>query len=73
MNADCIAAAMLFHMTSNSSGYFENVWMWTADHDLDAPGTLSAAASQINVISARGALIESQGTIVLNSLQRDIY
>lgn len=62
VNTDCIAAAMLFHMTPTSSGYFENVWMWTADHDLDSPGSLSAAASQINVFSARRALIESQGS-----------
>ncbi|KAI4721963.1 pectin lyase-like protein [Aureobasidium sp. EXF-10727] len=61
VNDDCIAASMLFHMTPSSSGYFENVWMWTADHDLDSPGSLTAAQSQINVISARGALIESQG------------
>ncbi|GAB7356620.1 hypothetical protein MBLNU459_g7342t1 [Dothideomycetes sp. NU459] len=61
VNTSCIAAAMLFHMTPRSSGYFENVWMWTADHDLDAPNGLSAAASQISIVSTRGALIESQG------------
>ena len=64
INADCIAAAMLLHMTTASSGYFENVWMWTADHDLDASGSLSTAESQISVISARGALIESQGSLL---------
>lgn len=26
---------MLLHITTNSSGYFENVWAWVADHDLD--------------------------------------
>lgn len=25
---DCIAASMLFHVTSRGSGYFENVWVW---------------------------------------------
>ena len=26
----CIAASLLFHITSEASGYFENVWLWTA-------------------------------------------
>jgi len=28
---DCIAASLLFHVKSEASGYFENVWVWTAD------------------------------------------
>ena len=31
VNDDCIAASLLFHVTSSGSGYFENVWVWTAD------------------------------------------
>ena len=27
----CIAASLLFHVTSEASGYFGNVWVWTAD------------------------------------------
>ena len=27
----CIAASLLFHVTAKGSGYFENVWVWTAD------------------------------------------
>jgi hypothetical protein len=34
----------------------ENIWIWTADHDMDTP-----AQTQINVYSGRGLLIESQG------------
>jgi hypothetical protein len=30
-NEKCIAASLLFHVTSKGSGYFENVWVWTAD------------------------------------------
>jgi hypothetical protein len=30
-NEKCIAASLLFHVTSKASGYFENVWVWTAD------------------------------------------
>lgn len=30
-NEKCIAASLLFHVTAKASGYFENVWVWTAD------------------------------------------
>lgn len=32
VNDDCIAAAMLVHITSKASAYFENTWFWVADH-----------------------------------------
>ncbi len=35
VNKKCMAAFMLMHMTKQSSGYFDNVWLWVADHDLD--------------------------------------
>ncbi|KAB5582896.1 exo-1,3-beta-D-glucanase [Coniochaeta sp. 2T2.1] len=62
-NENCIAASLLFHITSKASGYFENTWVWTADHDndmnmCDVPDT---TANQISVYTGRGALIESQG------------
>lgn len=25
------------HITDSSSAYMENVWLWTADHDIDDP------------------------------------
>ncbi|KUJ14026.1 pectin lyase-like protein [Mollisia scopiformis] len=71
VNKNCMAATMLMHVTSEASGYFENVWAWTADHDLDNP--LNAAATEsdegiplnvetdISIYSGRGILIESQG------------
>ena len=31
VNKNCMAASMLMHVTSKSSGYFENVWAWVAD------------------------------------------
>ncbi len=49
---------MLLHLASKSSGYFENVWGWVADHDLDQTPN---ADSRIAVYSARGILIKSQG------------
>lgn len=32
---ECVGAHTLLHLTPSSSGYFENVWAWTADHDLE--------------------------------------
>ncbi|KAK4181199.1 family 55 putative glycoside hydrolase [Triangularia setosa] len=31
----CLCASMLLHVTAQISGYFENVWVWVADHDND--------------------------------------
>lgn len=36
VNKDCIAAYLTMHVTKSATGlYLENVWLWTADHDLD--------------------------------------
>ncbi|KAJ5461211.1 uncharacterized protein N7458_002763 [Penicillium daleae] len=63
INIDCIAASMLLHLTEKSSGYFENLWVWTADHDLDEPvgSANTTTASQLNIFTGRGVLVESQG------------
>jgi glucan 1,3-beta-glucosidase len=64
VNRDCMAAFLLFHVTKDASGYFENVWIWTADHDMDVPvpgGIETTEDAQINVYTARGLLVESQG------------
>ncbi|KAJ5211726.1 uncharacterized protein N7498_003372, partial [Penicillium cinerascens] len=63
INTDCIAASMLLHLTKQSSGYFENLWVWTADHDLDEPvgSANTTTASQLNIFTGRGVLVESQG------------
>ena len=52
----CIGAFLMFHVTSSGNGYFENVWAWSADHDMDDPNE-----TQINVFTGRGTLIESPG------------
>jgi hypothetical protein len=44
------------NLTPQSSAYLENVWAWTAAHDMD-----TSARTQINVYIGRGILIESQG------------
>ena len=54
-NSACMGAFMSMHITKSASGlYMENVWLWTADHDLDA------AFTNITVYSGRGLLVESE-------------
>ncbi|KUJ06906.1 pectin lyase-like protein [Mollisia scopiformis] len=48
----CKAAFLLLHLTPTTSVYIEDMWGWTADHDLDGDYT-----QQIS--TGRGALIES--------------
>ncbi|CAF9932953.1 MAG: hypothetical protein HETSPECPRED_008499 [Heterodermia speciosa] len=58
VNRRCIAAFMAMHITKPAAGiYLENVWLWTADHDLDDP---SGQNTQITIYTGRGLLIESQ-------------
>ncbi|KAL5617780.1 hypothetical protein FOVSG1_000002 [Fusarium oxysporum f. sp. vasinfectum] len=56
VNPNCVAASLMLHLTPDSSGYFENVWMWTADHDFD-----TADQTQVDIYVGRGMLIESKG------------
>ncbi|KAJ9477329.1 Glycoside hydrolase [Pseudozyma hubeiensis] len=59
LSNDCRASFLNLHLTSNSSAYMENTWIWTADHDLDY-----GDRAQINLLSGRGVLIESaQGPV----------
>jgi glucan 1,3-beta-glucosidase len=51
----CIGAHTLLHVTTTGSGYFENVWAWTADHDLDN----NVQQGQVSLYTGRGVLIES--------------
>ncbi|KAG2176475.1 hypothetical protein INT43_005715 [Umbelopsis isabellina] len=50
--ATCEGAYMLLQLTASSSAYLENIWAWTADHDLDG-------SSQVSIYTGRGILIES--------------
>ncbi|KAL7912414.1 pectate lyase superfamily domain-containing protein, partial [Trichoderma velutinum] len=70
-NTKCMAASMMLHVTKSASGYFENIWAWVADHDLDDPANADATESNdgipenvktdISVYGARGILVESNG------------
>ncbi|KKF95518.1 Glucan 1 3-beta-glucosidase [Ceratocystis platani] len=53
-NPECIGTFLLFHLTKTASAYFENIWFWVADHELDLTDH-----SQINIYNGRGILIES--------------
>ncbi|KAK4954126.1 hypothetical protein LTR28_006275 [Elasticomyces elasticus] len=46
---------MSVHVTKSAAGlYFENVWLWVADHDVEDP-----ALTQITIYAGRGLLVES--------------
>lgn len=51
--SQCMAAYLMVHLTDSSSAYIENLWSWTADHNLDG-------GSGYTVISTgRGILVEA--------------
>jgi hypothetical protein len=62
-NDQCIAATLMFRVTKQASGYFENVWAWVADHDNDDSlyNNPDPMGNQVSIYGARGMLIESQG------------
>ncbi|KAH7311222.1 pectate lyase superfamily protein-domain-containing protein [Stachybotrys elegans] len=62
-NVECIAASLMFRVTKQANGYFENVWAWVSDHDNDKSiyNVPDSSSTQISIFGARGMLIESQG------------
>ncbi|KAJ0425988.1 pectate lyase superfamily protein-domain-containing protein [Aspergillus carlsbadensis] len=59
--SSCQAASLMLHLTPEASGYFENMWLWVADHMIDDPDLNDAYNNmeQLSVYVARGMLIES--------------
>ena len=59
-SSSCMGAFMSMRITESATGlYMENVWLWTADHDLDS--TLPKYAdTNITVYTGRGLYIESR-------------
>ncbi|TVY17266.1 Glucan 1,3-beta-glucosidase [Lachnellula arida] len=51
--SNCKAAFLMMHLTETSSAYLENVWGWTADHDLDGGPSVSAAPGRGLLVSAK--------------------
>ncbi|RDA88218.1 hypothetical protein CP532_0368 [Ophiocordyceps camponoti-leonardi (nom. inval.)] len=35
VNSGCHAGSLMMHITPRASGYFENMWLWVADHMID--------------------------------------
>ena len=59
LNKACMAAFLSLHVPAGVHDvYFENSWLWVADHDAD-----NAALTQITVYAGRGVLLE--GTSLL--------
>lgn len=59
---NCKVASLLMHITSLASGYFDNMWLWVADHMIDDPDLKDRGneMTQISLYSARGLLVESK-------------
>lgn len=56
VSTKCQAAYMSMHITKPArNAYLENVWLWTADHDLD-----DGQDTRISVYTGRGLLVEGQ-------------
>ncbi|KAL8305540.1 hypothetical protein RB600_008430 [Gaeumannomyces tritici] len=57
----CKGGSMMMHITPSGSGYFENAWLWVADHDLDDPDWDDDInkMTQTSIYVARGMLVES--------------
>jgi len=64
----CTGAWGLMHITATGSVYMENVWGWTADHDIDE-------GPQINVYNGRGLLVQSQGPVWMygTAMEHNVY
>ena len=55
VNLNCIAGFMSMHVTSSATNlYMENIWLWTADHDIEDP-----TLRQITIYNGRGLYVES--------------
>jgi hypothetical protein len=56
LNQNCISGYLQFQITANSAGlYLENVWLWTADHDVE-----DNQLRQITIYTGRGLLDQSK-------------
>ena len=55
VNTNCIAGYMTMYITASAAGlYMENVWLWTADHDID-----DQSNRQLTIYNGRGLYIAS--------------
>ncbi|KAH6845713.1 pectate lyase superfamily protein-domain-containing protein [Chaetomium sp. MPI-CAGE-AT-0009] len=63
----CNAASLMMHLKPGASGYFENMWLWVADHMIDDPDLEDANNTMVqnSVYAARGFLVESTAPVWL--------
>lgn len=60
VTANCLAAYMSMRITASGTGaYLENVWLWTADHDLD-----DNRSTRVSVYTGRGLLVEASNVFL---------
>jgi len=60
VNNNCIATFLTMHVTPSATGlYMENVWLWTADHDVE-----DANLTQITIYTGRGLYVESDDGVL---------
>ncbi|EJD43666.1 pectin lyase-like protein, partial [Auricularia subglabra TFB-10046 SS5] len=57
---ECTDAFLGLHITQKASAYFERLWVWLADHDIDHNDS-----TQISIFSGRGIYSESAGPVWL--------
>ncbi|KAI5862531.1 hypothetical protein GGS23DRAFT_597332 [Durotheca rogersii] len=50
INPDCHGASLTTHIASKASGYFDNVWLWVADYDIDDPDLNGANNTMISTL-----------------------
>ena len=68
IDSRCIGAYMSMHVTKSAANlYLENVWLWTADHDLEDP-----KSTRITVYAGRGLLVDSLAGKLWLSVVSDI-
>ncbi|OBT90432.1 hypothetical protein VE02_00765 [Pseudogymnoascus sp. 03VT05] len=59
----CKAAFLAVHLTKNSSSYFQNLWAWTADHNVDGgPNQIIATGRGVLVEATKGTWLVSSGS-----------
>ncbi|KHN97088.1 glucan 1,3-beta-glucosidase GLUC78 precursor [Metarhizium album ARSEF 1941] len=59
-NRECMGAFLLVHVTAGASPYFENTWLWVADHELDRPDH-----NQLSIYNGGGLLVDKAVRVVL--------
>ncbi|KFY45410.1 hypothetical protein V495_03001 [Pseudogymnoascus sp. VKM F-4514 (FW-929)] len=59
----CKAAFLAVHLTASSSSYFQNLWAWTADHNVDGgPNQIIATGRGVLVEATKGTWLVGTGS-----------